>query len=245
MNGKKSAITIKKFVEALLAGGGANPSPASCVEYALQHGWLEMQDVAKQEELLLRKHAARIIHNFLRLELKETDEIDGSPAYVLQDLFDCRVCAGHIIQMYVKGIMGGIALPDDRMIFNADEVVPEKEAEKFIIRAVQPEERIKADVSNTMGREPEEISIEQVIQLMQEKKNICLVDVRSEREYEERHLEGAVNIPLLTIIKNPFVLSENRDTMILLYCAEGYQSKAAAGCLLEAGYSKVAYFAWK
>jgi rhodanese-related sulfurtransferase len=71
------------------------------------------------------------------------------------------------------------------------------------------------------------------------------VDVRTEREYEVAPMENAINVPLLSLIKNPFLFSENRDKTILLYCQEGYQSKAAAQCLLEAGYEKVAFFAKK
>ena len=80
---------------------------------------------------------------------------------------------------------------------------------------------------------------------MKEEKRPLIVDVRTEKEYAESSLPGAVNIPLLSIIKNPFVLSENRDKIIVLYCREGYQSKAAARCLLEAGYKQVSFFAWK
>lgn len=248
MKEKNSSITIKEFAVKLVAGGGGNPSPAVCVEYGLQKGWLEAQDVINQEQVLLRKHAARIIHNFLRLELKERDEIDASPAYVLRDLFDCRVCAGHIIQVYVKAIMGGITLTDGRMIFAAEEVISEEEAEEIAARVFQTEHRARKkteEYENAIVSEPKEISLEYAMQLLQEEKRALLVDVRTAREYENGCLEGAVNVPLLNIIKNPFVFAENRDTMILLYCNEGYQSKAAAQCLLETGYSKVVYFAWK
>lgn len=240
-------ITIKEFAEKIVAGGGANPSPANCVEYGFENGWLEAQDVANQEQELLRKHAARVIHNYLRLELKETDEADASRAYVLQDLFDCRVCAGHIIQVYGKGIMDDITLPDGKMIFAADEVVSEAEAEEIVVRVFQTERRMKRKTEefvNTIVSEPKGISLEYAMQLLQEEKRALLADVRTVRDYENGCLEGAVNVPLLNIIKNPFVFVENRDTMILLYCNEGYQSKAAAQCLLEAGYSKVVYFAW-
>ena len=248
MREKNSAITIKEFVEKLVAGGGSNPSPADCLEYGLQQGWLETQDIANQEKALLRKHTARIVHNFLRLERNEADEMDGSPAYVLRDLFDCRVCAGHIIQVYVKGIMDGITIADGSMIFGADEVVSEAEAEVLIERVFQIKQRIQrkaGELCNCTTGEPKEISFEYAMQLLKEEKKYLLVDVRAARDYEEGHQERAVNVPLLSIIKNPFVFAGNRDTMILLYCNEGYQSKAAAWCLLEAGYSKVAYFAWK
>lgn len=197
---------------------------------------------------MTRKNAARIIHDFLRTELKEADEIDIAPAYALQDLFDCRVCAGHIIQVYVKGIMDGVALPDGRQVFDAEKTVFPEELSEILTRACYPEfrkPRISEPEKNRQIEEPEEASFAQVIQVLRENKKVLLVDVRIEREYTEECMQGAVNVPLLSIIKNPFVFSEERDKLILLYCKEGYQSKAAAQCLLEAGYEKVAFFAWK
>lgn len=248
MREKTSVITVKEFVEKLAAGGGDNPSPADCVEYGLQCGWLNPQDAVAQDEGLKRKDAARIIHNFLRMELKEADETDGSTAYALLDLFDCRICAGPIIQVYVKGIMDGVTLPDGRMIFNADKKVLLFEAEEIVRKVFQRKVRVPragVDLYSTITKDVKELSPEGAIQLLKERERILLVDVRTEREYEENHMENAINVPLLSIIKNPFVLNENRDTMILLYCNEGYQSKAAAQCLVEAGYETVAFFAKK
>lgn len=196
---------------------------------------------------MTRKNIVRIIHDFLRTELQEPDEIDSEPAYVLQDLFDCRVCAGHIIQVYVKGIMDGIVLPDGRMVFDAEKQVSKEELSDIMTRTCFPEFRTPRrteNVQNSPGREPEEISLEQVKRLIKEEKKPLIVDVRTEREYAEGCLPGAVNATLLNIIKNPFMFRKNRERKILLYCNEGYQSRAAAQCLLEAGYPKVAYFAW-
>lgn len=248
MTKQTSAITIGKFVDKLTAGGGVNPSPADCMEYGLKRSWLEPSDVARKEEALLRKEAARIVHNFLRLELSEADELDGSPAYVLQDLFDCRVCAGHIIQVYVKGVMEAGVLPDGRLVFDADKPVSEEEAQEILVRMFRTKKRMirtETKAYREITTEPEEISPEQALQYLQEKGSVLLADVRSARDYEEDHLKGSVNVPLLDIIKNPFVFSGNRDKMLLLYCNEGCQSKAAAQCLLEAGYENVFFFAWK
>lgn len=243
---KISAITIKEFVEKLAAGGGLVPSPADCVEYGCSFGWLEAGDVAAQDEVLLRKHAARIIHNFLRLELKEADDIDGSPAYVLQDLFDCRVCAGHIIQVYVKGIMNSVARPDGGMIFSAEDVVSREEAEEILLRTLYPGKRVsKRTVTEKFNSEPKIITAEEAAGLLKKNRQVRLVDVRPERAFFEKHYPGAFNIPFLNILKNPYAVCENRDTILLLYCEEGMQSEAAARCLLEAGYLNVACFAWK
>ncbi len=197
---------------------------------------------------MTRKKIVGLIHDFLRTELQEPDEMDSAPAYVLQDLFDCRVCAGHIIQVYVKGIMDEIVLPDGKLIFAGEKEVSNEKLEDIITKTCFPEFRTprRTEKKNcSSAGEPEEISLEQVKHLMKEEKRPLIVDVRTEKEYAESSLPGAVNIPLLSIIKNPFVLSENRDKIIVLYCREGYQSKAAARCLLEAGYKQVSFFAWK
>ena len=197
---------------------------------------------------MTRKNIVGLIHDFLRTELQEPDEIDSASAYVLQDLFDCRVCAGHIIQVYIKGIMDGIVLPDGRMVFAGEKEVSKEELSDIMTKACFPEFRTPRrgeGVKETPDCELEEISPEQAKQLLKEEKNILLVDVRTAREYEQNRLPGAVNVPLLNIMKNPYVFSENRNKTILLYCGEGVQSRAAAQCLLEAGYPKVAYFAWK
>ena len=197
---------------------------------------------------MTRKKIVGLIHDFLRTELQESDEMDSSPAYVLHDLFDCRVCAGHIIQIYVKGIMDEIVLPDGRLIFAGEKEVSKEELSDIITKTCFPEFRTprRTEKKNySSAGEPEEISLEQVKQLMKEEKRPLIVDVRTEREYAEGSLPGAVNVPLLDIMKNPYMFSENRNKSILLYCGEGYQSRAAAQCLLEAGYPKVAYFAWK
>lgn len=197
---------------------------------------------------MTRKNIVGLIHDFLRTELQEPDEIDAAPAYVLQDLFDCRVCAGHIIQVYVKGIMDGIVLPDGRMVFGAEQQVSEAELSDIMTKVCFPEFRTPRrteKAQNSPGREPEEIFLEQANKLLQEGNRPLIVDVRTEREYEQNHLPDAVNVPLLNIVKNPYIFSENRNKTILLYCSEGIQSRVAAQCLLEAGYPKVAYFAWK
>ena len=196
---------------------------------------------------MTRKDVVRIVHAFLRTELREPDEIDITPAYVLQDLLDCRVCAGHIMQVYVKGIMDGVTLPDGRMIFDAEGTVSEEEWSGILTRVCFQEFRTPRISDSEISRhitEAKELSAERALQLFQTEKSV-LVDVRTEREYEASCLEGAINVPLLDIIKNPFVFSGNRDERILLYCNEGAQSQAAAGCLKEAGYKNVAYFAWK
>ncbi len=242
---EKSVVCLEKFIQQLTAGGGISPSPADCVEYGYQAGWLSAQDVLEKENPLLRKTAARILHEFLRREQKEADEVDGSPAYQLQDLFDCRICAGHIIQVYVKGIMDARNTEKEQKIFGTEEEVSEEEAEEILQRVFCPDRRKPRSMSEDIPvAEPEFLSQEQAIKRLQENPSALLLDVRNKREYEKACIKGAKHAFFMEIIKNPYTISENCDKMILIYCAEGYQSKLAAQCLLEAGYKRVAYFAW-
>lgn len=68
-------------------------------------GWLEEQDILWKDRFIERRNAARIVHEFLRLRCNEEDEKDFRHAEILTDLYDCKVCAKHVAQVYLKGII--------------------------------------------------------------------------------------------------------------------------------------------
>jgi len=94
-------------------------------------GWVEEQDIMGQDEELDRRTAARIIHLFMRTVLGIKDSEDITPAYQMKDLFDCRVCAGHIAEVYMKGIIPAVEL-NGMKIFDVFRSVSEEEAEAMI-----------------------------------------------------------------------------------------------------------------
>lgn len=61
-----------------------------------------------------------------------------------------------------------------------------------------------------------------------------LVDVRTADEFNELHLEGARNIPLHELGRS--LGSLPKDKPIVVYCAVGSRSAAAAGLLAKSGY---------
>jgi|SRR5690554_376948 len=65
-----------------------------------------------------------------------------------------------------------------------------------------------------------------------------LVDVRSEEEYNESHLQQAVNIPLHLLSIKSRLLSMN--TAYIFYCDTGRRSRAAAHLLALQGYQALA-----
>ena len=113
------------------------------MDYGYQIGWLEDIDISHCNEPLQRKNAARILHEFMRIELKEMDEDDFSPAKKLRDLYDCRICVKYVMQVYTKGIMEGNYLTDTLYLFEMNREITVKEAETYIARVFQPELRIK------------------------------------------------------------------------------------------------------
>ena len=65
-----------------------------------------------------------------------------------------------------------------------------------------------------------------------------LLDVRTVEEFSERHIEGAVNIPVQELEKR---LAEvgNKQRPVVVYCRSGKRSEQAKGILGGAGWQKV------
>jgi phage shock protein E len=66
-----------------------------------------------------------------------------------------------------------------------------------------------------------------------------LIDVRSEAEYGESHIEGSINIPVDKISSQMSKFAPDKHTPIKLYCRSGRRSKLAKGLLEKAGYTKI------
>ena len=69
-----------------------------------KEGWLDAEDEVFKDKPINRKNVARICHMYLLKVMKAAD-LDISGAEKLRDLYDCRVCANHIAQVYMRGIM--------------------------------------------------------------------------------------------------------------------------------------------
>ncbi len=62
-----------------------------------------------------------------------------------------------------------------------------------------------------------------------------IVDVRTPKEFSEKHIVGAVNLPIEEIMKGRINLPKNKE--IVLYCRTGSRSSASAKVLKEQGWS--------
>jgi phage shock protein E len=65
-----------------------------------------------------------------------------------------------------------------------------------------------------------------------------LLDVRSEGEFTERHVDGALNIPLQALAARLHELP-GKDEPIVVHCRSGMRSASAADLLRRAGWRNV------
>lgn len=65
-----------------------------------------------------------------------------------------------------------------------------------------------------------------------------LIDVRTQEEYNKKHLDGAINVPVYDIESINNVVT-NKNEVILLYCKSGERSTIAKETLMQNGYRNV------
>lgn len=84
----------------------------------------------------------------------------------------------------------------------------------------------------------QDVTAQEAKEIIKKQKGI-LLDIRTKEEYEERHIEGCIFIPLATLAFKAEEYIEEYDTPIILYCKSGRRTKIAAGILSELGYNKI------
>ena len=84
-----------------------------------------------------------------------------------------------------------------------------------------------------------QISMKEAAELMETQEDFILLDVRTEEEFAEQHIPGAICIPNEKIGTEEIPQLPDREQLILVYCRSGNRSKQASQKLAELGYSKV------
>ena len=72
-----------------------------------------------------------------------------------------------------------------------------------------------------------------------ESESFFLLDVRTEAEYQEKHIPGAVLIPVDELSERAEREFPDQRSLILVYCRSGRRSEQAARMLVEMGYNHV------
>ena len=86
------------------------------------------------------------------------------------------------------------------------------------------------------------ITAEEAKKLMDSESGYVILDVRTEQEYAQGHIPGAILIPDYEISEKAEAVLTDKDQLILVYCRSGRRSKNAAAQLEEMGYTRIREF---
>lgn len=86
------------------------------------------------------------------------------------------------------------------------------------------------------------ITAEEAKQIMDTEEGYIILDVRTQEEYDQGHIPGAILIPNTEIEARAEEELPDKDQLILVYCRSGRRSKLAAEILVELGYTNIQEF---
>ena len=78
---------------------------------------------------------------------------------------------------------------------------------------------------------------------MMDTRDVIVLDVREQHEFDAGHIPGAVLLPVGSITKNTAAaVIDDLDTVVLVYCRSGNRSKTASQALADIGYTNIYEF---
>jgi rhodanese-related sulfurtransferase len=95
-----------------------------------------------------------------------------------------------------------------------------------------------------------EVTVAETQQRMSENKEVKLIDVREDNEWNEAHVAGAIHLGKGIIERDIEKTVPDKDAELILYCGGGYRSALATDSLQKMGYTNVwsmagGWKAWK
>ena len=86
------------------------------------------------------------------------------------------------------------------------------------------------------------ITAQEAKEIMDSREGYVILDTRTQEEYDERHIPGAILIPHDQIKDQAESLLTDKDQLILVYCRSGRRSKLASEDLVALGYTNIMEF---
>ena len=112
----------------------------------------------------------------------------------------------------------------------------------FLLLAVMLLTACGQDKENDQGAVYVNITAEEAKQIMDSEEGYIILDVRTQEEYDQGHIPGAIVIPHEEIGEKAEEVLTDKDQLILVYCRSGRRSKLAAEALVELGYTNIKEF---
>ena len=86
------------------------------------------------------------------------------------------------------------------------------------------------------------ITAEEAKQIMDSQEDYVILDVRTQEEFNQGHIPGAILIPDTEIEGKAEEILTDKDQLILVYCRSGRRSKLASENLVKLGYTNIREF---
>ena len=98
------------------------------------------------------------------------------------------------------------------------------------------------DTEKDQGAVYVNITAEEAKQIMDSEEGYIILDVRTQEEYDQGHIPGAILIPDTEVEVTAEEVLTDKDQLILVYCRSGRRSKLASEILVELGYTNIKEF---
>ena len=112
----------------------------------------------------------------------------------------------------------------------------------FLLLAVMILTACGQNKENGQGAVYVNITAEGAKQIMDTEEGYIILDARTQEEYDEGHIPGAIVISHEEITEKAEDVLTDKDQLILVYCRSGRRSKIAAEALAELGYTNIKEF---
>ena len=86
------------------------------------------------------------------------------------------------------------------------------------------------------------ITAEEAKGIMDREEGYIILDVRTQEEYDQGHIPGAIQISHEEIAEKAEDVLTDKNQLILVYCRSGRRSKIAAEILVDLGYTNIKEF---
>ena len=86
------------------------------------------------------------------------------------------------------------------------------------------------------------ITAQEAKEIMDKETGYIILDTRTQEEFDESHIPGAILIPYDQITEKAESVLTDKNQLILVYCRSGRRSKLAAEDLVKLGYTNIKEF---
>lgn len=117
----------------------------------------------------------------------------------------------------------------------------EKQQKQTIEAVMQMIDGNKETKQEEVNMAYQQITAQEAKKIMDEEADICILDVRTQEEYDSGHIKESICLPNEEIVEEPEELPDKKQK-ILVYCRSGNRSKQAAQKLADMGYENVLEF---